>query len=84
MPGDEKRFFDRIRELIDAKGRRVLDVGGAGEETVFARKMVEWGADVTVLDNSEKRLKLCPIKGILADASSIPCRTEHLTSFRPL
>jgi len=72
MPRDEEKFFGRIRDLISVKGRSVLDVGGAGEEAVFAHKMKEWGAEVTVLDNSERRLKLCSIRGILADASSIP------------
>jgi len=72
MPRDEEKFFGRIRDLISVKDKSVLDIGGAGEEAVFAHKMEEWGADVTVLDNSERRLKLGSIKGILADASSIP------------
>jgi ubiquinone/menaquinone biosynthesis C-methylase UbiE len=72
MLRDEEKFFGRIRDLISVKDKSVLDVGGAGEEAVFAHKMKEWGADVTVLDNSERRLKLCSIRGMLADASSIP------------
>lgn len=71
MPRDEKEFWNFVNEVLQIKGKTILDIG-AGEEAQSAHKMMEYGGNVTILDNNKDRLNKQSIPGIFGDASNIP------------
>jgi uncharacterized UPF0146 family protein len=71
MPGDEKEFWNFVNEVLQIKGKKILDIG-AGEKAQSAHKMIEYGGNVTILDNNKDRLDKQNIPGIFGDAAHIP------------
>jgi len=86
MPGDEKEFWNFVNEVLQIKGKKILDIG-AGEEAQSAHKMIEYDGSVTILDNNKDRLNKHAIPKIFGDASSIPLPDESydiVTAFATL